>query len=397
MKILLNRNIFILLITTFILSLFMGISHPLVSEYIYSITYSSIAVGVLSSLRSIFGIFSLILGGFLADNIGRRKPIWIGTIMLGVSHIVYAISSDINWLILAVILEGSSFFYFPAFSAMIMDSTKSHELMRIFTIMLIVDHLPYSITPIIGGFIRDYYGIFGLRICFLLNGTLMIIIGIIRWKLLLETLIETKYLNVKTLIEPYVRILSNLKELNPLIIRIIALRAFVLINAISMFYSFSIIYAIRYVEIVSFTEWGFILAISSLFYLAALPLTKFLKKSFYPCIIFCEGISILIFFIGMKITILVSMILMNIMGAITYSMERTILAETTKQSLRGRGETFMSLSFYVGNFIGGIFGGLIYSVSPSLLLISSSLLLMFGAILAFILFRKYLTEGNSLM
>ncbi|MCS7098000.1 MAG: MFS transporter [Candidatus Methanomethyliaceae archaeon] len=379
-----------MLITSLLLSSFMGISYPLISEYIYSITYSAIAVGFLSSLRSIFGIFFLILGGFLADSIGRRKPIWIGTIMLGFSHIIYAISNDMGWLILAVILEGFSFFYFPAFSAMIMDSTRGNELMRIFTLVLIVDHLPYSLTPIFGGIIRDSYGIVGLRICFMVSGALMIIIGIIRWKLLLETLIETRSLHAKMLIEPYIKILNNLRELNPLIVKIIALRAFILLSAISMFYSFSIIYAIRYAKVVSFTEWGFVLAISSLFYLAVLPLTKFLKKSFYPSILFCEGISIAVFLIGTKISILISMILMNIMGAITYSIERTILAETTKQSMRGRGETFMNLSFYFGSFIGGILGGFIYSINPPLLLMSSSMLLIFGSILAFILFRKYL-------
>ncbi|MDH5806697.1 MAG: MFS transporter [Candidatus Methanomethylicaceae archaeon] len=383
-----NINILTLLITCLFLSLLMGISYPLISEYIYAITNSSIFVGLIFSIKSILGMLFVILGGFLADNIGRKKPIYIGTILMGFSFIIYAISNNILEFIIASFFESFSLFYFPAFNAMIMDSTEKDKLMKIFTISLIFDHLPYSITSILGGFIRDNYGILGLRICFLISGIFIIIIGIIRWKLLLETLIEIKKINFKMIIKPYIEIFNDFKKLNPLIIRIIILRSFILLNAFSIFYSFSLIYAVRYAEILSFTEWGMILAISSFSYLIAIILVKITKISYYPIIIFFEAISILLFFIEEKISILISLILINILGALTYAIERTILAKTIEQQMRGRAETFMNLSFYIGSFIGSILGGYFYTIYPPLILIIPFIMLILGSIIATIIFRK---------
>ncbi|MEM1573240.1 MAG: MFS transporter [Candidatus Methanomethylicaceae archaeon] len=383
-----NINILTLLITCLFLSLLMGISYPLISEYIYAITNSSIFVGLIFSIKSILGMLFVILGGFLADSIGRKKPIYIGTILMGFSFIIYAISNNILEFIIASFFESFSLFYFPAFNAMIMDSTEKDKLMKIFTISLIFDHLPYSITSILGGFIRDNYGILGLRICFLISGIFIIIIGIIRWKLLLETLIEIKKINFKMIIKPYIEIFNDFKKLNPLIIRIIILRSFILLNAFSIFYSFSLIYAVRYAEILSFTEWGMILAISSFSYLIAIILVKITKISYYPIIIFFEAISILLFFIEEKISILISLILINILGALTYAIERTILAKTIEQQMRGRAETFMNLSFYIGSFIGSILGGYFYTIYPPLILIIPFIMLILGSIIATIIFRK---------
>lgn len=382
-----NRNISTLLTTCFFLSTFMGISYPLISEYIYAILQSPIVVGLLFSLRSILGVLFVILGGFLADNIGRKKPIWIGTILLGFSLIIYSMSNSIIEFILAIACESLSFFYFPAFNAMIMDSTRSDKLMKVFTMALILDHLPYSITPILGGFVRDVYGIPGLRICFLLSGISIMIIGIVRWRMLSETLIEVRKINLKTMVKPYVEIFDDFKKLNPLMMKIIALRSFVLLNAISIFYSFSLLYAVRYAEILSFTEWGIVLAISSFSYLMAMLLIKMVKTSSYSIIIFLEAISISLFFVQEKIAILLSMILMNVFGALTYAIERTLLARTTEQHMRGRAETFMNLSFYIGSFIGSILGGYLYSIHPPLILIIPVALLTLGAIIATVMFR----------
>lgn len=382
-----NRNVTTLLITCFFLSSSMGISYPLLSEYVYAVTNDALFVGAAFSIKSALGVLFVILGGFLADSIGRKKPIWIGTILLGLSFMLYASASAPLDFLLAVALESFSYFYFPAFNAMIMDSTRSDELMKTFTIALIVDHLPYSITPILGGFVRDSYGIPGLRICFLLSGISITLIGIARWGALSETLVEIKRIGLKEVLKPYFKIVEDFKRLNPLMIRIIALRSFALLNAISIFYSFSLLYAVRYAEILSFTEWGMALAMSSFSYLMAMLFVKVIKPSSYPIIIFLEALSISLFFMGEKIAILISMISMNVLGALTYAIERTILAKTTEQQMRGRAETFMNLSFYAGSFIGSILGGYFYSLHPPLILIIPIALLTLGGIAAIVIFR----------
>jgi predicted MFS family arabinose efflux permease len=158
-----------------------------------------------------------------------------------------------------------------------------------------------------------------------------------------------------------------------------------------MFHYFAVLYAVRYTEIVSFTEWGLIMALSSAFYLFALPLAGFVERfglaSPYAFLIFLEGVAALIFLLNEKPALFVSMILLNICGALTYAIERSVVARITEQLMRGRAETFMNLSFYSGMALGSYIGGLVYTWYPPFFIILTSTLLTIGAVFGFVIFR----------
>ncbi|MBS7628550.1 MFS transporter [Candidatus Bathyarchaeota archaeon] len=146
-----GSNIMLLLATSALLSLSMGVAYPFLSEYIYSVTSSPLIAGTVASARSVVCVASLMFGGYLSDMVGRKRPIWIGTFLLGLSQLVYALASSTFEFLVAAVCEGFAYFYFPAFNAMIMDSAESGRLPRLFTFALIADHLPYTASPVLGG------------------------------------------------------------------------------------------------------------------------------------------------------------------------------------------------------------------------------------------------------
>ncbi|MGP3667484.1 MAG: MFS transporter [Candidatus Bathyarchaeota archaeon] len=386
-------NVKILLVTCAFLSLSMGVAYPFLSEYIYSITGCVVTVGIISSVRSVTSILFLVLGGFLSDSIGRKKPIYIGTFLLSFSQVMYGLARDFPSFILAAVCEGISYFYFPAFNAMIMDSTAPTRLVNTFTLALIADHLPYTISPILGGFLRDLYGVFGLKLGFIFSGIVMFLTALIRWLFITETVGKVNVFNTKMLFKAYMYMFKDFLGLSSLVRWLVLLRSFILLFAVSMFYYYAVLYAVRYTGSISFTGWGLIVAASSASYLASLPLanivSRFKLTLQYPFLVFLEALASLLFILNSWIAFLVSMLILNVCGALTYAIERTVVCGLTEQTMRGRAEGFMSLSFYVGASLGSFIGGYVYSLHPPTLIILTSTLLIIGAFLGFILLKSF--------
>ena len=387
----LSRNVKVLLATCAFLSLAMGVSYPYLSEYIYAVVGSALIAGLVASTRNAVCLASILAGGFFADIMGRKKPICYGTLLFGLSQLIYACSNSTAMFFLAALCEGISYSYFPAFNAMIMDSSEDRGLMDIFTLSVIVDHLPYTVAPFIGGVLRDFYGVLGLRIGFCFGGFTMLAMALLRWKLLTETLKEVKGASFKELLKMYARVAGDFQALNSLVKGLVLLRSFVLLVSITMFFYFAVLYAVRYAGIVSFTEWGLILSISSVFYLLAVFFTKAVSKAkpskSYGLLVLMESISPLLFFLNFKWALLASMAVLNVCGVLTYAIERSYVARVTDQPMRGRAESFMTISFYIGAVIGSFIGGYLFSINPPLLITLSWALLAIGAFLGFILFK----------
>lgn len=387
----LHSNIRVLLLTCFFLSLSLGPVQPYLSEYVYSITGSATLVGLIMSLRSVICILALIIGGYIGDALGRRWPIGAGTMLLGAARLIYALAQNAQDLFVAAICDGASAFYFPSFNAMIMDLTTRDRLVSIFILSFVTDHLPHALMPIPGGILRDTYGILGLRLVFGLGGAAGIIIGLVRIRLLSETISGSRGLDLRLLWAAYRGMPESFLRMRPVVQRIILLRGLCLVTAISMFQYFAILYAIRYTQVTSFTEWGLITALASLSLLLPLPLGKYIKQrrmaAAYASLIFICGLAVMAFTIPEKITFMTSMILLNASGAITYAIERSVTAMEIEKDMRARAETLLNLSFYLGDALGSYIGGLAYSWHPPNVFLLASALLMAGSLIGFIILK----------
>lgn len=389
-------NLTVLLATCAVLSFCMGIVYTYMSEYIFSITGSATFTGFLISIRSAICATLFIFGGYIADTSGRKRPLYIGTSLIGISYLFYAFAHTSEELLLATVIEGVAYFYFPAYNAMIMDSTPENMLVRIFILIAVLNHIPSALTSAIGGMLRDTYELMGLRIGFVVAGLGIIGTGIMRWALLKETLIKKRVGKKRLLLmDSYAGMLEGLLKLHPLVKLLIALRAFILINAISMIAYFSILYVTRFTGIMSFTEWGLIASISSPFYLTALLIERLTKRfrvaPFYALLLIIQGLVPCLFLSNVKVAVFVALVLLNTSAALSYGIERAFIARIIEPSLRGRAESFMFVSFYVGMTIGSLLGGYLYAYHPSLVLMMSSILLFIGVVPGFLIFKKVIT------
>jgi MFS family permease len=379
-----KENIRTLLLSASLVSFSMGLAYPYFSEYAYSLTGNPLLAGLISSVRSLICVFSFLLGGMLADRVGRKAPIVWGTSLLGFSLLLYSSARSTPELLLAALLEGASYLYFPAFNAMIMDSVRG-GLLGIFTLAVVVEHLPYSLAPFLGGAMRDAWGVPGLRGAFLAGGAVVLAMALVRALTLSETLRRGR----RTPWNP----LKDLLDLHPLLKGLILLRTLLLIVALSMFNFFLVLYAVRELELMSFTEFGLAVALSSLSYPLALPLSRKLRRvppSFlYSHLLLLESLSPLLVLFRSVPCVFLSLALLNLCGSLTYGVERGSVTLLTPRGLRGRAEAFMDLSFYLGSSLGTLTGGYLYSLSPPSVMWASFLLFLLGAPLSYLLLRRW--------
>ncbi len=389
----LHLNVKILLITACLVNASSGIAYPFLSEYIFSITNSALIAGYVASIKGIVCVMALILGGFLADNLGRKTLVWLGTLIFGLSLIFYSVASDFLSLSLAAICEGISYFYFPAFNAVFMDVLPSFLLVKTFALLTIIEFVPYDFFSLIGGIVRDQYGIYGLRAGFFVGGLVAVLISIPRWKLLTETLLERRRVGLKEAGRAYIFLFRDFLKLSSAVKTLIVLRATLLISGTVMFYYFAVLYVVRYAEIATFTQWGLILALSTLSTFLS-PLVIEATKKYRPAILysistFLAGLTPLLFLTNRFLVLIASMMLFNLAVAVIISVENALIARTTVQNMRGRAGGMLNISFYLGSAIGSYLGGFLYSVHPPLILTTSFVMLLCCSTLSFMLLRKF--------
>jgi MFS family permease len=380
----LKENVRALLLSAALISFSMGLAYPYFSEYAYSLTGNPLLAGMISSLRSLTCVLSFVAGGLAADRLGRKKPIVWGTVLLGLSLLLYSSAGGTPGLVLAALLEGAAYFYFPAFNAMIMDSVRG-GLLGVFTLAVVAEHLPYSLSPVLGGVMRDVWGIPGLRAAFLTGGAVTLAMALVRAVVLSETLPRPGRAPWSPL--------RDFLSLHRLLKGLILLRILLLISALSMFNFFLVLYAVRDLELMSFTEFGLAVALSSLSYPLALPLSRKLRNvspSFlYSHLLLVESLSPLLVLFRSVPWIFLSLVIINLCGSLTYGVERGSVALLTPRGLRGRAEAFMDLSFYLGSSLGTAAGGYLYSLSPASVMWASFLLFVLGAPLSYLLLRRW--------
>lgn len=117
-------------------------------------------VGIIFTLLSLTSMVFSIIGGALADFIGRRKTLLIGS--LGGFFIYTLIASFISahrpdlWIIAAFIVSSfSGSLVFPSASALVSDVTKAEDRFRAYSIYRILSNVGWAIGPLIGAFIYD--------------------------------------------------------------------------------------------------------------------------------------------------------------------------------------------------------------------------------------------------
>lgn len=129
------------------------------SAYLPEIGVSSSSVGLLLSVNGIVFILSAVPLGMLADRIGRKRILLVGVMGMPPALLIYALTSDLAFLMLASVISGAAEGAFlTTWNALIADMTSGEGRKEAFTLSFIVMAvasgagyaLPYAF-PTIGG------------------------------------------------------------------------------------------------------------------------------------------------------------------------------------------------------------------------------------------------------
>ncbi|HUS77186.1 MAG TPA: MFS transporter [Patescibacteria group bacterium] len=185
-----NKNILVIALTTSLISITDMGWRPFWGLYLTKELGASIAaVGLLSTIASSENLLFQLPGGLLADKYGRRKIIIFGTALRFIPPLIYLRATDWTQVIPALLVNGATSIYMPAFNAIIADSLPEEERGAGYGAYRTITSSPQIFGPIIGGVLMDSFGYReGVRIFLIVSLFTNIFVTFARWKILTETL-----------------------------------------------------------------------------------------------------------------------------------------------------------------------------------------------------------------
>ncbi len=150
-------------------------------------TPSEIALIAASSTLVLSG--SRILGGYLADSIGRRRLIVSMTYAVSLTYLALFFAKTWRAVLLVSILMSIFLLYQPATEAIIADSTPEVSRARSYATLYAVPNIAIMFSPVLAYAVVSRWGlVYGTRILILLTAFAGFVVGSIRLALLKETI-----------------------------------------------------------------------------------------------------------------------------------------------------------------------------------------------------------------
>lgn len=123
----------------------------------FSVELSSVQLSLASFLIGL--ACGQIFYGPITDRFGRKKPLYFGLILYGVSSIFCASSGSVDGLILFRFMQALGSCAGMVISrAIVRDMYRPHEAARVFSLLMLIMGLAPILAPIIGGVITENFG-----------------------------------------------------------------------------------------------------------------------------------------------------------------------------------------------------------------------------------------------
>ena len=152
--------------------------------------------------------FGQLVYGPLLDRYGRKKPLSAGLLIYFVAAIGCAVSPSINSLIaLRLLLALGGCVGMVAGRAIVRDLFEPHEIVKVFSLLMLVISVSPVVAPTVGGIITDT---FGWRLIFILLATISAVIVLVVVRLLPESKGPDKsvIINPKSIFVEYIKVLK---------------------------------------------------------------------------------------------------------------------------------------------------------------------------------------------
>ncbi len=332
-------------------------------------------IGIISSAYLISISFSRLIGGYLADAIGRKKTIVYMTVVYGLSNFILALAENWFHILIAQIIIGFSLMYQPAISSLITESLPKEIRARGIAIAGVTGGFTSFFGPPLAILTVNIFGLQnGMRVLYILLAISAIVSSIIRLKLR-ETLKNSTKVKLKESIEYYKNALKEFKS------KLITLTIiFSLIASISGIYgTFIQLFSVSYLGI-SLTEWGLLVFISQIIGMIGTLLSGYLAdKRGRLYVVFLNTVFITISYFMLFLTFLSAFLfvfLATMFIALFNSgpaIEATI-SERSSEANRGKIFAIFALIRDLLASLVILIAGFVYNLSPKNLIIFGLLL-----------------------
>ena len=348
---------------------FVGVYLP---YYFVQIGGNTPTLGLLTFAASLSQLSFLPIGGFVADNYGRRSII-VSVAFFGVIFpMFYAVVQDWRIFGLLTVFAATVVISGPATRATVVDSIPSETRTTGIAALQVVSTLPSIISPTIGGWLIQQYGLEnGFRMACVYAAVFSFVSAFPVLMLLRETLIS----KARTPADSDLReaVFNQVKPLRLTLSRnlIFLLSCYALVafanGAVGQYYIF---YALNVVGITAF-DWGTVVSLQLLLAcILRIPggwfSDKFGKKKAMTVSLLTTIPVILVFTLSQSfIQVVVSALLLVAAGIYYAPAHEALQADLTPRSFRGRVNALWDMSNYLAAGLGALVGGFAFQMLGS--------------------------------
>lgn len=145
-------QLFPLCFAVFVSMLGFGLVMPLLPIYARDFGATGTQLGLMTTSFAVARLVTTLPGGFLADKVGRKRPVILGLLAYSVVMALYGFSNDVNQLILLRGLQGlASGVVWPPLSTMVADVTLPKDRSKAMGLYSSMWFLGMVVGPSLGG------------------------------------------------------------------------------------------------------------------------------------------------------------------------------------------------------------------------------------------------------
>jgi MFS family permease len=159
---------------------------PFLALYLSSARHLSLTlVGAVLASYGAGSVFSQLIGGALADRIGRRATLTAGMLANAVALLGLGYARGLGWLVAAAVAVGLTVdMYRPASSALVADLVPAAERTRAFGLLFWAVNIGFSVAMVLGGTLARA----GFTPLFWADAATCAMFGLLVWRAVPETL-----------------------------------------------------------------------------------------------------------------------------------------------------------------------------------------------------------------
>jgi len=359
-------NLGVMIITNGLWTLAGNLTTPFLALYVLELGGSYVNIGEIFALGALIKVVPGLLGGYLADKMGRKKIVYTMTYLIASLGLVKAFAPDYRWLMLAAVLEAVVMgFREPSMSSIIGDSTDPQNRAMGYTLLIVGPQLVGILSPSIIGVIMDRYGVkIAMMWGYLIVFALGVLASLIRQRYLVETLTrkEEEVLSPASLSD----IVSDFRDTVNSLSK--SFKAFLMVDFIFTFAlglgdPYYVTYAIDVIKL-SASQWGFIISLVLLvncvtLLLVASPSDEHGRIKFVLISMISWPITFVLYVFSKNfLTVLVTSIAIVLAAAVGQPSWQALFVDFCPKEHRGRFNAlttvFWSLLYGGGNYFGGV-------------------------------------------